>query len=329
MSSKINGIKHVDIRITAEGYGVVNWNGPTAVANKDASNGKSVKDLNNHSMPKLRGYTNLTGRVSEGGFPFKKTALEVDFDKTPMYVSSNCIRHHLFRDHAFDAHYIKKDTQENTIASSVGLLRGYVIPSTGASRTSPLFLTDFVDQLGNGNYEQMGRFGSKSGEDSANSIFSKTTFGDTLYVAHGSISIEEISFISLDDKFGRAALVGVKESQVPKIIESISDHIKTLAPDTVFSTPLATYHANYVRKGTIFNQGEAGILLSQEAVHVLVQYLINEISELSIKQAKGYLVVTDVQVDYNDSHQMLRIKHKPDQAKSDKHGDYAVYFNAA
>lgn len=321
--TKITGIKSVDFHIIAEGYGVVNWNGPTAVV------GKEGKDLNNHSIPKLRGYTNLTGEKSEKGFAYKKSPYDVDFTKTPLYVSQNCIRHFLFKEHANDGHYIKKDNQVEVISSGLGLLRGYVIPSTGAKRTSPLFLTDFVDQLGNGNYEQMSRYGSKSDEASATSIFSKITFGETKYEAYGSINIEELSFISLDDKNDRAALIGLKKGEVDGLITNISKYITSLDPNKTFTEPLVAYHANYVRQGTLFLQGEEGLLLSDEATDTLINHMINCIKNLSIKQGKGYLVVTNVEVDYNDSQQMMRIKHKPDTVASTKEQKYATYFVGA
>lgn len=319
--TKITGVKSVDIKIVAEGYGVINWNGPTAVKGNDG------KDLNNHSMPKLRGYTNLTGEKSDKGFAYKKTPNEIDFSQTPMYVSANCIRHHIFKEHARDAHFIKKDSQEQLIASAIGLLRGYVIPASGAKRISPLFMTDFIDQLGNGNYEQMGRFGSKTGENSATSIFSKTTFGETKYEAYASINIEELAFISLDNKFDSPALIGIKEGQVDGILERISSYIQSLDPSREFAEPLARFHANYVRQGTIFGaEGEAGIQLSQEAIDVLVNHMIDRIKHLSIKQGKGYLNVINVEIDYNDSPQMMRIKHYPEKVSSTKEQDYAVYF---
>jgi hypothetical protein len=93
---KIEGIKSVDFKITALGHGVVNWNGPTTLSNE----GKTV---DNHTLPKLRGYTNLTGRIKEEtGFKYKKEATDIDFKNTPLYISQNCIRHHLFRNQTFD-----------------------------------------------------------------------------------------------------------------------------------------------------------------------------------------------------------------------------------
>ena len=56
---KITGIRSVDFKITALGHGVVNWNGPTTLT------GDGGKTVDNHTLPKLRGYTNHTGKIKE------------------------------------------------------------------------------------------------------------------------------------------------------------------------------------------------------------------------------------------------------------------------
>jgi hypothetical protein len=304
MMAKVTGIKSVDFKIVARGYGVVNWNGPTRLA------GDGGNEVDNHSMPKLRGFSNLSGRIKEEtGYKYKKQIGDVNFKETPLYISQNCIRHHL--------------------ASITGLVRGYVVPSSQCKRTSALLLEDFIDQLGNGNFEQMGRSGSKEkgkdkdGEDVAsNSFFSKTTFGETEYVAYGSISIEQLEFISLDRKFDRAAM-DAKEGEGEKVALEVQDFIKSLDPSR---EPKATFHTNYVRQGTIFEEGENGILLDDVAIDILVQETLNMIAELNIRQAKGYMYVDDVMVDYNDSHKMMRIKHGDRNVEETKHKPYAVYF---
>jgi hypothetical protein len=323
MMTKVTGIKSVDFKIIARGYGVVNWNGPTTLQSEG-------RIIDNHTLPKLRGYSNLTGKESEKGYKLKKDPSEIDFKKTPLYVSQNCIRHHLFRDQAFDLHYAKNNNQQDLLASLTGLLRGYVIPSNQCKRTSPLLITDFVDQLGNGNFEQMGRSGSKEketnkkGEESSNSFFSKTTFGETLYEGYGSISIEQLQFISLDKKFDRASLI-FKDGEGEQIAQQVEDFIKSLAPER---SPKATFHNNYVRQGTIFHEGENGILLNDEAIDILINKAIELITELNIKQAKGYMYVDEVIVDYNDSHKMMRIKQDESIANAEKESSYAVYFAA-
>lgn len=311
--NKITGIKSVDFKIQAFGHGVVNWNGPTSLSNE----GKTV---DNHTLPKLRGYTNLTGKIKEEtGYKYKKEATDINFKETPLYISQNCIRHHLFKEQAFDLHYADKQNVDEVLASITGLIRGYVIPSSQFKRTSPLLIEDFVDQLGNGNFEQFGQ----AGERDSSSFFSKTTFGDTQYEAYGSISIEQLQFISLDNKFDRASMV-IEDTQGEELAQKITDFIKSL--DTS-REPKAIFHENYVRKGTIFDIGETGILLDETAIDILINTTLQMLQDLAIKQAKGYMYVDKIEVDYNDSNKMMRIKRSPDEVSSTKNNlNYAIYF---
>lgn len=312
---KVTGIKSVDFKIKALGHGVVNWNGPTTLT---GDNGKTV---DNHTLPKLRGYTNLTGKVKdETGYKYKKQATDIDFKKTPLYISQNCIRHHLFREQAFDLHYAGDKNLEKVLASITGLIRGYVVPSSQCKRTSPLLIEDFIDQLGNGNFEQFGQ----AGERDSSSFFSKTTFGDTEYISYGSISIEQLQFISLDKKFDRACMV-IKEGQGEEVAATVQAFIETLNPKL---NPVATFHKNYVRKGTIFEEGECGILLNDDAVQAIIEHTLSRIADLSIRQAKGYMYVDDLTIDYNDSHKMMRIKRDESEIVTEPQTQYAQYFYA-
>lgn len=311
---KVTGIKSVDFKIKAFGHGVVNWNGPTTLS----SEGRTV---DNHTLPKLRGYTNLTGKIKdETGYKYKKEATDINFKETPLYISQNCIRHHLFREQAFDLHFAGEKSLDKVLASITGLVRGYVVPASQCKRTSPLLIEDFVDQLGNGNFEQFGQ----AGERDSSSFFSKTTFGDTEYISYGSISIEQLEFISLDNKFDRCAMV-IKDNQGEAVAQQVQSFIQSLAPNR---NPKATFHSNYVRKGTIYEQGEVGILLDQDAIDILVQTTLEMIHNLSIRQAKGYMYVDSLEVDYNDSNKVMRIKRNPDEVSSQPNGNYAVYFEA-
>lgn len=313
---KVTGIKSVDFKITALGHGVVNWNGPTSLM------GDSGKTVDNHTLPKLRGYTNLSGKVKEEtGYKYRKEATDIDFKKTPLYISQNCIRHHLFRNQAFDVHYANKSKTENLtqmLASITGLIRGYVVPSSQNKRTSPLLIEDFVDQLGNGNFEQFGQ----AGERDSSSFFSKTTFGDTEYISYGSISIEQLQFISLDKKFDREAM-GIKAGQGEGVAQAVQDFIQSLDPDL---NPKATFHENYVRSGTIFEEGEVGILLDQDAIQALVNCTIELIGELAIRQAKSYMYVDKVVIDYNNSNKMMRIKRDESSISAEPEDEFATYF---
>ena len=315
---KITGIKSVDFKIKALGHGVVNWNGPTTLM------GDGGKTVDNHTLPKLRGYTNLSGKVKdETGYKYKKEATDIDFNYktgTPLYISQNCIRHHLFREQAFDLHEAGEKNLQKVLTSVTGLIRGYVVPSSQCKRTSPLLMEDFVDQLGNGNFEQFGQAGARD----STSFFSKTTFGDTEYLSYGSISIEQLQFISLDNKFDRAAMV-IKDGQGEQIAEAVQAFIQSFNPAL---NPQAVFHKNYVRRGTIFEEGEQGILLNNDAMQALVEHTISRISELSIRQAKSYMYVDEILVDYNDSNKMMRIKRNESDISETPESNYASYFYA-
>lgn len=311
---KVTGIKSVDFKIKALGHGVVNWNGPTNLAQE---NGTTV---DNHTLPKLRGYSNLSGKVKETGYKYRKEPTDINFKETPLYISQNCIRHHLFKEQAYDLHYAKKSNLQLVLASITGLIRGYVVPATQNKRTSPLLLEDFVDQLGNGNFEQFGQ----AGERDSSSFFSKTTFGDTEYISYGSISIEQLQFISLDKKFDREAME-IKETQGKQVAQAVTEFIQSLNTEL---KPEAVFHTNYVRNGTIFEEGEVGLLLNQDAMQILVETTLNKLSQLSIRQAKSYMYVDEILVDYNDSNKMMRIKRDETDISERAQGDYAVYFYA-
>lgn len=326
----ITGIKSVDFKVIAKGHGVVNWNGSTTLV------GENGQNVDNHMLPKMRGYSSLSGKVKEDtGYKFKKEVQDMDFKKHPLYISQNCIRHHLFRDQSYDLHFADKKNLSLVIASATGLLRGFVVPSTQNKRTSPLLLEDFIDILGNGNYEQLSTdmplelSEGKNGEEekykrSSSTLYSKTTFGDTEYHAYGSISIEDLQFISLDQRFDRCAMV-IKTGQGELVANDVQNYLNSLNTNGELK-PVATFHQNYVRKGTIFKQGEAGILINDDGIHLLVQEMIRRISELFIKQSKGYMYVDDVQLDYNDSSKPMRIKRDNFEESSVKQSPYAVYF---
>ena len=283
--------------------------------------GDDGKNVDNHTMPKLRGYSNLSGKIKEeNGYKYKKEASDINFKETPLYISQNCIRHHLFREQAFDLHYANEKNIQKVLSSITGLIRGYVVPSSQCKRTSPLLLEDFVDQLGNGNFDQFGQ----AGERDSSSFFSKTTFGDTEYISYGSLSIEQMQFISLDKKFDRAAMV-IKEGQGEKIAFDISEFIKSLDSQL---NPMAIFHPNYVRKGTIFEEGEAGILLNNDAIKALVDHALERIGDLAIRQAKCYMYVDEIKVDYNDSNKMMRIKRDDSEISEEQDSNFAVYFYA-
>lgn len=106
---------------------------------------------------------------------------------------------------------------------------------------------------------------------------------------------------------------------------NIQNYIESLNPEL---KPIATFHQNYVRRGSIFDEGENGILLNSDAMKILIDHALNLISELTIRQAKAYMYVDELVVDYNDSSRMMRIKRDESEISSSAQAEFASYFYA-
>lgn len=333
---KVQGIKSVDFKVLAKGYGVVNWNGSISYQkskeeiDKAGLKGKTGEKQylnNNHTIPKLRGYSNKVIKKTIDGknYEFNEDPKNIDFKKHPLYISQNCIRHHLFKDESYDFHSADEqgNNSEDLLISISGLLRGYVLPKASqAKRRSPLLITDFVDKLYNGNFEQFANSGGKN----ENSIFSKTTFGETEYYAYGSLSIEDIQFISLDKKFDRAALNmnKVNDEDGKRIAKKLEQFISSLSDEENLN--IKAEFGDYYRIGSIFKETEKGILLNQGAIKVLVDLAIEMIESLTIRQAKGWMQVKNIEIDYNDGKEMMRILEKPENIKETQQENFAIYY---
>lgn len=317
-------IRTVDIKIKATGNGVVNWNGSIPLKGEDG------KEINNHTLPKMVGYTNLNGKVKEdNGYLYKKTPYEMDFKKNPLYISSNCIKHFLYKEESYDLHFIdgKVNKIEQFIPTFSGLFRGYVVASTGYKRAASILFEDMIDQLGNGTYEQFvnsSDFDEKEGKKGSTSLFSKTTFGDTEYIGYASINIENLQFLSFDGKFDRK-MANLNEEEIFNLCNDIEKFINSIDDS---KNPEAVFHKEYVRSGSIFKTGEAGILLNQDALEILVKGMLEKIENLYIQQSQGWMCVEEIEVDYNNTSNYMRIKRDPSSISSTKEVEYKTYFEA-
>lgn len=307
---KISGIKSVDFAIKAEGFGVVNWNGSASLYSHQAE-----KYVDNHLLPKLRGIDML--RVKGFG--------DID-DKAKLYISQNCVKSEIFRSFTYGLKEVSLANVDEVLQSLVGLVRGYVIAegSTSLKRKSPLFLEDFVAEEGTKlNYEQF----NQSAARNETSIFSKHTVGEVKYTAFGSINIEDLQFLALEDSLGRSCYREViTEDEGHSLAEAITSYLKTLDFDGVKS-PEAVFANNYVRINAVSKAGEAGILLNDDAISLLVEEVLSLIRDLYISRSRAYVEVKDFIVDYNDGKPM-RIKSQLDSIDNEKSTNYAVYYEA-
>lgn len=307
---KISGIKSVDFAIKAEGFGVVNWNGSASLYSHQAE-----KYVDNHLLPKLRGIDML--RVKGFG--------DID-DKAKLYISQNCVKNEIFRSFTYGLKEVSLANVDEVLQSLVGLVRGYVIAegTTSLKRKSPLFLEDFVAEEGTKlNYEQF----SQSAARNETSIFSKHTVGEVKYTAFGSINIEDLQFLPLEDSLGRSCYREViTEDEGYSLAESITSYLRSLDFEGAKS-PKAVFANNYVRINAVSKAGEAGILLNDDAISLLVEEVLSLLRDLYISRSRAYVEVKDFIVDYNDGKPM-RIKTQLDSIDSEKSTNYAVYYES-
>jgi len=304
------GIKSVDIKIEADGFGIVNWNGSASLFLAGGT-----EKVDNHILPKVRGLD--IHRVHN--------LKQID-DRARLYISQNCIRQAIFKDYSYGLKNVTLDNVSDVLCSILGLVRGYVIAEnkTSLKRKSSLYITDFVSSEDTKlNYEQFTQAGARD----STSIYSKHTTGKTEYTAHASINIEDLQFLPLEDSLGRSCFREIlSEQEGLELAEKITKSLIELD----FSgekNPQAVFSNNYKRVNSICKVGEAGILLNDDAIDIIVKEIISLIENLSIVRTAGYVRVNKIIVDYN-SGIPLRIKNDIDSIETEKTEKYNVYYEA-
>lgn len=311
MKRKIEGIKSVGIEIFAKGHGCPNTYGAVEIM----SNGLAVK---NHSIPKLLGFKEQKLRKNSNGKYYYGALDKNELSDLTPYISPECTRHHLFLEENHGLK-IEEDYVDEVICSLVGLLQGYMIPSTSSKRQSPLLLEKFVSLEKNPLFEavfsrpsdKVGKAEEKKKAKKDGVACKKDTSlrtahitGDMDWKAYGSIQIDLLQFISLDNRYGRASKIIKSDKDGENLASKVEEFLKSLDPT---KNPKADF-GNYVRVGsTSCRDPEKGILLNNDAIDILVNVLIEGINELYYVQARSNFRVTNVRVDYNDS-KYYRIK---------------------
>lgn len=110
------------------------------------------------------------------------------------------------------------------------------------------------------------------------SLFFEESIGKTEYSAVGFIDLDSLSFISLDNRADRLAILPEDKENV------LANLIKAFGEDSVET-------GYYFKKDTADILYENGIVLGNSALNVLVKDLLNKISKINI-QSKGHFAQT-------------------------------------
>lgn len=324
----VQGIRSIDFLITATGEGVVNNNGNATVFNPGAG-----QTVNNHQFPKLRGVDptrRLVGAtLGAEGTPGQRyfSLGDASLDDARLVVSAETVRHHLFRNASFGITHVTPKNIKDVLASLHGLMRGYLMTgdSLSIARPSPLFLTALECEKPGLYFNQ----GSRSFAKDENSLFSYFgTAKDLLYEGMGSISVEGLRFIPLENSLLRSAYMPtITVAEGKELATGVTRFLHDLAGGDG-SKAAAEFVEYATRIGSLsIAQGEAGLLLNDEALDLLIDETLAMLRDLYIRQGKGYVRVTDLKVDFNDSARVLRLHEDPTTPLSSRNGTpYLPYY---
>jgi hypothetical protein len=250
-----------------------------------------------------------------------------DIAKAKLIVSAECLRNQLFKDVSFGLRQVTVDNVAEVLASLHGLVRGYLITKTGPfARKSCLYVTDFECAQPELSFNQGTNSKVRGTADENTSIYSYFKTGKDLhYTGKASLSIEDLQFIPMENSLGRSAYdhqVTLETGQA--VAAKITQFLGDLAP--VGLVPQARFVKKAVRLGAVSKVGDAGILLNDDAIRVVVEQVRELIDTLCIRQGKGYLQVTDVRVDYNNGGRVFRSESDPVVADAQGVGPFALYY---
>jgi len=325
-------IRCVDFKVCCSGHGVVNHNGNVKVLNGHTT-------VNNHNIPKMRGYTSrkaCQNKDTGESFLGYKEPDELNLLENPMYISPNCSRKEIFqKENEGLPPVLKHEDAHKLLFGIPGLIKGYMVVGEknekgraphSAGRSTALTVESITEQTGNGNFEQF----ATSGKKDSSSIYSKVTFGDTKYIGYMSLSIENLRFISLDTAIDKSAAAPrlVDNTFGDDLAKGIQSYIESInqKPDL---KPTATFGKFFKTTGYKM-ETTVGIYLNDDAIDILVDNLIKLIDNLEIRRCSGWMTVDSVIVDYNDG-KMMRIKKSETICNNTKPEDasYTEYFTKA
>lgn len=316
--NKNKKIHSVDFKVKAKGNGCVNFNGSQTFWNSE-----SAQKVNNVKTPKL---LNFSAKIlSEEKDKIQKylSPEDVIADKQiNMYISTNCLRHALFKTE-FPNHVseLKMSNCFDLLKNPGGLIRGYAVTDTiPLSRKSSILLEKAVDYKRNLVYETLTTTGARD----RTSLFAEINAGETEYVFYGSINIEEIQFISTDNIFGRANILASKE-ELTELTKDITEMLEVLSRQLELNSVPKVEYGFWVRKNRAIKEGEWGILFNQDAIDVLVKWVLNKLENLVVKQAKGHMETESIVIDYNNG-KHFRIKKDELSICETKDVEYEIYY---
>ncbi len=258
--------KNILFRMKLKGDGIVNFDSSDQKFMYNGTNLNHMKTIHNNTT-------------------YAKKKFYRDGDKTSfkISISSNCIRHDIFKD---DVLFQSPNVINNEhllysfIATPASIIRGYLFANEKETlkRKGALCITD-AEQTNNAiSYiETFSRSGlkNKDVEEIDNTYYKKEVVGKIEYETIGNIDLMQLQFISCDQIFDRFSFN-------PDMFNIYKQFLKTKMSS--FDSELGYYQI----KNSIVELSEYGFKMSDENIQLLVRELFERLLKLNIKRKGSY-----------------------------------------
>lgn len=301
MKKLINEVKAIRFQVAFNGNGCVNYDSISQLGTLKET-GIYSEDEEEIKRKKKKGKNKMLAKKEFGYDENKETGFKYK-------VSSECLRHTMFRK-TMPCVNALPNTDRNLVdrmhAQPDYILRGYMTTfgkkETAIRRKSPFTITDAVEC--NSTYRKFVDFdfhsnagekdnqknglcdnendGNDNNENETNStsLYHIENVGKLVYVADANLDVEELQFISCDQKYDRQAFDNERygRNENPYLLE-LAKTMLNFTPEVkqyVLDNDIAQIDED------MYKIGEYGVLLNKESVNMLIHRMFNLIKNLNI-----------------------------------------------
>lgn len=213
-------------------------------------------------------------------------------------ISKDCIRQGIFKEDQPNHNpgiVYSKEIFNKFLASTAGLVRGYLFADEGIKRKSSVFISDAVQSSKNISTIDVGTMNTskdkKIDADSESGLslhYKETISGFTTYKFEGAIDLSELQFISTCETYDRKAIdPNYMDFYISELEKTVGGKV-----DTGF----------YIKNTASNSIPEQGIHLNSEQVKVLVERFFEKLFDLEIfRGASGRAWLSDLKVMFKEN----------------------------
>jgi hypothetical protein len=297
--------KNIEIDLTLEGQGIINYDCP-----------EQKETIKNYNIVNL-----LPNKKSNTNIKYGKKVFYRDDNGEVIYkniISSGTLRHAIFNDSMITktpVSHSEKNTYMSIYASPALVIRGFMETDEGRSfkNTTAFSLTDAILSNNALSYLEIRTTSGKkhTNEDKSGDASKDTSLhyaeniGETEYKVKGSINLQELQFLSFDDLFDRMSFS-------PDDFELFKTWFTLRVPE--FDSELSYYKMNT----SVLNIPELGVKFSQKVVDIMVKELLTNILKLNIRKngrytkIKTFKIKLNKEVDIENKNEWIEIKNVDD-----------------